>query len=67
MVMLAKATKENKEEEEVEKPKKKGKVKVMPPIKETKSQKTARIERLMESFRMERALNKGDFEEFWKP
>ena len=54
------------EEEEVEKPKKKGKVKVMPPVKETKSQKSARIERLLESFRMERAL-KGDFEEFWKP
>ena len=43
------------EEEEVEKPKKKGKVKVVPPVKETKSQKSARIERLLESFRMERA------------
>ena len=49
-------------EEKSEEPKKKEKL----TVKETKSQRAARLDRLMESFRLERAL-KGDFSEMWAP
>ena len=49
-------------EEKVKEPRKKGKFEV----KETRSQKAARLEQLKESFQLERAL-RGDFSEFWVP